>query len=160
MTNNINEDWVSDRGWLARTGVICAAVFPLAVEGRVVGVMAVFSSSEIKGVVLKGLSAVADTIAVGIDRKYIEKRLQETQELLTSFLDNAPMPVHVCSPEGRIRLVNREWEHVVGRSRDEVIGKYPEDIFPLETARGIQLQNRVVIKSNTPVSTEEHVEFP
>ena len=159
VTNNIDEDWVGDCDWLARTDVIGAAGFPLSVEGRVVGVMAVFASSEIKGAVLKGLSAVADTMAVGIDRKNIEKRLQETQELLSSFLDNAPMPVHVCSPEGRLRLVNREWEHLVGRSRDEVIGKYPEDIFPLETSRGIQLQNRVVIKSNTPVSTEEHVEF-
>jgi PAS domain S-box-containing protein len=161
VTNNIlNEDWASDRGWLARTGVIAAAGFPLAVEGRVVGVMAVFSSSEIKGVALKSLSAVADTIAVGIDRKYIEKRLQETQKLLTSFLDNAPMPVHVCSPEGRLRLVNREWERVIGRSRDEVIGKCPEDLFPLEAARGFQLQNRAVMKSDTQVVTEEHVEFP
>ena len=161
VTNNIlHEDWATDRGWLARTGVIAAAGFPLAVEGRVVGVMAVFSSSEIKGVALKSLSAVADTIAVGIDRKYIEKRLQETQKLLTSFLDNAPMPVHVCSPEGRLRLVNREWERVIGRSRDEVIGKCPEELFPLETARGFQLQNRAVMKSDTQVVTEEHVEFP
>ena len=161
VTNNIlHEDWVSDRDWLARTGVIAAAGFPLAVEGRVVGVMAVFSSTEIKGVTLKSLSVVADTIAVGIDRKYIEKRLQETQKLLTSFLDNAPMPVHVCSPEGRLRLVNREWERVIGRSRDEVIGKCPEDLFPLETARGFQLQNRAVMKSDTQVITEEHVEVP
>ena len=159
VTDSISEDWLGDCDWLARSGVIGAAGFPLSVEGRVVGVMAVFASSEIKGAVLKGLSAVADNLAVGIDRKHIEKRLQETQELLTSFLDNAPMPVHVCSPEGRLRLVNREWEHIVGRSRDEVIGQYPEDIFPLETSRGIQLQNHVVIKSNTPVSTEEHVEF-
>ena len=154
------EDWASDRDWLARTGVTAAAAFPLVAEGKVVGVMAILSSSEIKGAVLKGLLAVADTIAVGIDRKCIEKRLRETQELLTSFLDNAPMPVHVCSPEGRLRLVNREWEHVVGRRRDEVIGKFPEDIFPLETARGVQLQNQAVIKSNTSVSTEEYVEFP
>ena len=41
-----------------------------------------------------------------------------------------------------------------------MIGKYPEDIFPLEAARGFQLQNRAVIKSNAPVITEEHVEFP
>src|SRR5688572_28971385 len=116
VTNNIDEDWVGDWDcdWLARTGVIGAAGFPLSVEGRVVGVVAVFASSGIKGAVLKGLSAVADTMAVGIDRKNIEKRLQETQELLSSFLDNAPMPVHVCSPEGRLRLVNREWEHIVG----------------------------------------------
>jgi len=159
VTNSVDDDWVDDCEWLARTGITGGAGFPLSVEGRVVGVMAVFASSEIKGVVLKGLSAVADTLAVGIDRKHIEKRLQETQELLTSFLENAPMPVHVCSPEGRLRLVNREWEQIVGRSRDEVIGKYPEEIYPLETARGIQLQNRVVIESNTPVRTEEHVEF-
>ena len=152
------EDWAIDRDWMLRTGVTAAAAFPLAVEGKVVGVMAVLSSSEIKGAVLKGLSAVADTIAVGIDRKYIEKQLQETQELLASFLDNAPMPAYVCSPQGR--LVNREWEHVVGRCRDEVIGKFPEDIFPRETAEGIQLQNRAVIKSNTSVSVEEYVELP
>ena len=88
--------------------------------------MAVFSASEIKGVALKSLFAVADTIAVGIDRKYIEKRLEETPKLLTSFLDNAPMPVHVCSPEGRLLLVNREWERVIGRSRDEVIVNVPK----------------------------------
>jgi len=156
----LGEEWVSDPAWLPRIGVTAAAGFPLAVEGRVVGVMAVFSLSEIKGVVIKGLSAVADTIAVGIDRKYIEKRLQETQKLLTSFLDNAPMPVYVCSPEGRLRLVNREWEHVVGRTREEVIGKYPEDIFAAETARAFQLQNRAVIDSGAPVITEEHVELP
>ena len=51
------EDWASDRDWLARTGVTAAAAFPLVVEGKVVGVMAVLSSSEIKGAVLKGLSS-------------------------------------------------------------------------------------------------------
>ena len=34
VTNNIlNEDWASDRGWLARTGVIAAADFPWLSKG-------------------------------------------------------------------------------------------------------------------------------
>lgn len=78
LVNDIAHDpMISDPEWAHREGMTAFAGFPLLVEERVVGVMAMFSRSAIPQATLEELGAVADGVAQFIDRKHTEERLHE-----------------------------------------------------------------------------------
>ncbi len=75
----IGDERVSDQEWAKREGMVAFAGYPLMIEGRVVGVMAVFARHPLPLVTLDVMRAAAKAIALGIDHKQIE---QEREQLL------------------------------------------------------------------------------
>ncbi len=58
-----------------RDGIVAFAGFPLLVDSKLVGVMAVFSRRVLSPSALEAMAAVADAVAVGIERKHAEAEL-------------------------------------------------------------------------------------
>ena len=80
LHNDIQNDGeLAEPDWAAREGLTAFAGRPLLVGGELVGVLALFSRATIDPVVVEGLAAVADTLAVGIQRKRVE-RVNESLE--------------------------------------------------------------------------------
>ncbi len=75
----IGDPRVSDQEWAKREGMVAFAGYPLMIEGRVVGVMAVFARHTLSTVTLDTMRAAAKTIALSIDHRQIE---QERERLL------------------------------------------------------------------------------
>ncbi|MGQ0732096.1 MAG: response regulator [Acidobacteriota bacterium] len=70
LTNDVQRDIPGiDREWAAQNGMTSFAGLPLIVEDRLVGVMALFGRSPLPQATLDAMSAVANGIAVGIERK-------------------------------------------------------------------------------------------
>jgi PAS domain S-box-containing protein len=92
------------------------------------------------------------------ERKRTEETLRETQELLTSILDNAPMLIYVTLPDNRYRLVNRGWEEFVRLTREEAVGRLIEQVFSPKTACQFIEANQQVIDMGIPVVAEEFVD--
>jgi two-component system, sensor histidine kinase and response regulator len=68
-TNEVASDpRVTDREWAKREGLIAFAGYPLLIEQRVVGVMALFARSPLSAAAFNTMGAVADSIAIGIVR--------------------------------------------------------------------------------------------
>ena len=63
---------VSDPAWAEREGMVAFAGYPLAVEGRVVGVLAVFARRPLSDAVLADLAPLADAVAQYVERKRVE----------------------------------------------------------------------------------------
>lgn len=77
LTNDVtNDPRISDREWAEREGMVAFAGYPLVVEGRVVGVMAMFAREPLEEDAVEALASVADVIAQGIERKVAEERFQ------------------------------------------------------------------------------------
>ena len=77
LTNAVVGDpRVSDQDWAQREGMVAFAGYPLVVEDRLVGVMAMFARHALSEATLGAMASVADEIAVGIERKPAEERLQ------------------------------------------------------------------------------------
>ena len=73
LTNAVVGDArVGDQAWAAREGMVGFAGYPLIVENRVVGVMAMFSKSIIPDTVMDAMAIVANQIAIGIEQKKAE----------------------------------------------------------------------------------------
>jgi PAS domain S-box-containing protein len=89
------------------------------------------------------------------DSRRAEEELRQTRELLSRLLDHAPVAIYVTDRDGRLRLVNRAWEEVCRRSRQEAVGHPLEEIFAPETAARFLDQNRRVLEATAPLAFEE-----
>lgn len=90
LTNQVMSDpRVSDKDWARREGMVAFAGYPLELGGRVVGVMAMFARQPLDEDTLDALAAVADSIAVGIERGRAEearRRAEADREALIASL--------------------------------------------------------------------------
>jgi signal transduction histidine kinase/ActR/RegA family two-component response regulator len=81
LTNTvIGDPRVDDQEWARREGMVAFAGYPLLVEGRLVGVMAMFARQPLSEDTLTTLASVADFIALNIERKRAEAALQQAKE--------------------------------------------------------------------------------
>jgi PAS domain S-box-containing protein len=82
-TNDVSQDArINDKEWARRAGMVAFAGYPLLVEDKLIGVMAMFSREQLTEETLESLALVADTIAQGIERKRLEERLRQRAEQL------------------------------------------------------------------------------
>jgi PAS domain S-box-containing protein len=73
LTNDVqNDPAIGDRQWAIREGLVAFAGYPLLVEDRLVGVLALFSQTPLTEDTYHALGSIADVIAQGIERKKIE----------------------------------------------------------------------------------------
>ena len=76
----IGDPRVDDQEWLRRERIVAFSGYPLIVEGRLVGVMAIFARQPLKHATLESLTGVAVNIALGIERKDSEQSLAAAKE--------------------------------------------------------------------------------
>ena len=81
LTNDVLGDpRISDPAWAEREGMVGFAGYPLVVEDRLRGVLAIFSRGPIPEAVIQAIGSVADVIALGIERKIQEDELRRAKE--------------------------------------------------------------------------------
>lgn len=132
LTNRVQKDErVSDKDWARREGMISFAGYPLLVEGRTVGVIAMFARQSLEPDTIEALEAVAPIIAQGVERKRTQDTLRETQRLIQAIFDNSSAVIQVKDLNGHFLLVNRKFEEVVGLPSQVILGKTSFDLFPL-----------------------------
>lgn len=76
VTDTLVSDPHIDPEWAQRQGVGAFAGYPLTIDGRLIGVMAVFSREPLSDIMLGELESVAAEIALGVDRKNREHDLR------------------------------------------------------------------------------------
>ena len=76
----IGDPRVSDQEWARREGMVAFAGYPLVVDDRLIGVMAMFARQALGEATLQAMASVASSIALGIDRKRAEEDLKHAKE--------------------------------------------------------------------------------
>jgi signal transduction histidine kinase len=83
LTNQVVGDpQVHNQEWAQREGMVAFAGYPLVVQERVLGVMAMFARQPLSEFVPKALASVASAVAVGVERKRAEEALRQSEERL------------------------------------------------------------------------------
>jgi len=78
LTNNVLADSrVHDQEWARCESMVAFAGYPLLVEDRLVGVMAMFARQLLSAATLDAMASIANGIALGIERKRTQERLLE-----------------------------------------------------------------------------------
>jgi len=76
LTNATVGDPSIDQEWVKREGIVAFAGYPLVVDDRVVGVIAMFARVPIGPETLETIGSIAGIVAQGIERKRSEKELR------------------------------------------------------------------------------------
>ncbi|NJL19740.1 MAG: GAF domain-containing protein [Leptolyngbyaceae cyanobacterium SM1_3_5] len=81
LTNQVITDpLTSDREWAEREGIVAFAGYPMIIQDRLLGVIAIFARSPLTEQSLQEMTAIASAVAVGIDRKLAAEVLHQTAE--------------------------------------------------------------------------------
>src|SRR5260370_217528 len=78
----VGDPQVQTKEWAQREEMVAFAGYPLVVQERVLGVMAMFARHSLSEFVPKALASVASALAVGIERKRAEEALRSSEERL------------------------------------------------------------------------------
>ena len=90
LTNTvIGDPQVSDQDWARREGMVAFAGHPLIVDGRAVGVMALFARHALSDAVISAMASVADHLALGIERHRSADALRTAEERMRFALEAA-----------------------------------------------------------------------
>jgi PAS domain S-box-containing protein len=169
LTNSVTDDpGVSDKEWARREGMVAFAGYPLLVEGRMVGVVALFARHALAPATLDALSRIAERLAMVIQRTRTERTLHERERQLAE----AQKLAHLGSWAWKVGSDTVEWSEqlhdIFGVAPGSPVSydDYLRLIHPddrervgatvgkaLETAQGYQLEHRVL----RPDGTVRHV---
>ena len=117
-------------------GVQAYACHPLAAQDQLIGTLSFgtrtrtsFSAED-----LSLMKAVADQVAIAMQRKQDESALCESEARLQAIMDRAPAAIFMKDRDGRSLFMNEECARVLGLDRTRVQGKTEYELYPLQLA--------------------------
>ena len=136
LTNDVMQDpRVSNKEWARREGMVAFAGHPLIIEGRLVGVMAMFARETLPEDSVATLASVAGAVAQGIERKRTEEALHKSEARNRAVVETATDAIISMTSSGTIRSFNPAAERIFGYSAQEAVGQPLRMLMP-ERFRG------------------------
>jgi PAS domain S-box-containing protein len=131
LTNDVpNDPEIGDPAWARREGMVAFAGYPLIVESRVVGVLALFSRQALAESVLIELKPLGDGIALYIDRKESEEALRQTEERSRLLLASSGEGIYAVDLEGNCTFANPACARLLGYAdAGDLLGKSAHELF-------------------------------
>lgn len=94
------------------------------------------------------------------DLQNAEKTLNEQRELLQTILDAIPDFVSLQGHQSVYRSVNQAFCKIVGKKKDEIVGKTDFDLFPRKQAQIYHQENLVIFNTGNPLIKEDKISSP
>jgi PAS domain S-box-containing protein len=127
----IGDPQVPAQDWARAEGMVAFAGYPLVVEDRLVGVLAMFARHVLSDAALRMMGSVADEIALGIERKRSEERLHRQREWLRVTLASIGDAVIATDVDGNVTFLNAVAEELTGWPQREAEGKPLAEVFQI-----------------------------
>lgn len=136
LTNDVlNDPRVGNKEWAREQKMVAFAGYPLIVDGRLIGVMAIFARHELDDNTLDELAGISNLIAQSIERQRTEMALRESGQWLRTLL-NGSRDGLLIEDDGVIVYVNKSYANFLQYdASEELIGKHISDILPPEEAK-------------------------
>jgi len=130
LINTVQSDrWVSDPAWAKREGMVAFAGYPLLIENRLLGVLGMFARKPLSEDILETLGSIADSFALGVERKRSQIALAESEARFSAAFHASPILTMIFrSSDAKLVLVNDAFLNWAGYNRDEVLGRTGSDL--------------------------------
>jgi PAS domain S-box-containing protein len=144
LTNSVVGDpRVGDQEWAKREKMVSFAGYPLIVDDKLIGVMAMFARHALTEVALEGMASIANGVALGIKRKRAERELQESEERYRSLFEAMPQMVWATDSRGAHIYFNHRWYEYTGLTEEESMGfSFANALHPEDRARTLERWER------------------
>ena len=150
-----------ERDWARREGVAAFAGYPLIVGERLVGVMAVFTRKVLPEATITTLAAIADSLALGIQGKWAEEILRESEERFRQLAENISEVFWMTDPAKKEMLyVSPAYETIWGRTCKSLMERphsFFDAIHPDDRPRVLA---SIQANSDTPYELEYRIARP
>lgn len=131
LTNELADDErVHDPEWVKREGLIAFAGYPLIIDDRLIGVMAVYSRNRLEENTLKAMELVSDSISLVIERKRVEASLQLSESRKAMVLNMSVDGIITILADGTVESINPAAVRLFGYAENEVIGQNVRMLMP------------------------------
>ncbi len=87
----------------------------------------------------------------------LQESVKNNEAHLQAIMNNSPAAICVKSLDGKFIMINREYEKLLGRSNEDVVGKTTYDVFPFEVAEELVNNDQDVIASRISLQSEEKI---
>ncbi|MGD9333735.1 MAG: PAS domain-containing protein [Desulfobacterales bacterium] len=91
------------------------------------------------------------------DLQHAEKILNEQRELLQTILDAIPDFISLQDRRSVYRSVNKAFCKIVGKKKDEIVGKTDVDLFPLKLAQIYHQEDRAIFDTGKPLIKQDKI---
>ncbi|RPI06942.1 MAG: PAS domain S-box protein [Ignavibacteriae bacterium] len=91
------------------------------------------------------------------ERKRIEEALKEGEEIFRHFMENSPIYVFFKDENIRAIRLSKNYEQMLGRPLEELIGKTMDELFPSELAKSMIIDDKKILREKKPVVVEEEL---
>ncbi len=110
LTNDVpNDPNVSDSAWAKREGMVAFAGYPLVVDDRVLGVVALFARQKLSAGVVTDLGPIAASIAQYVQRRRVEAAIRTSEQRYRTLTEAIPQIVWNATPDGQVTYLNQRW---------------------------------------------------
>ena len=139
LTNAVpGDERVPEQEWARAEGMVAFAGYPLLIGDRLLGVMAMFARHPLAPHTLDAMAAVADEIALGIDRKHAEERLaqllaaESNRSRRLRQVAQASLTLNAATTPGSVfGVVQVEAQRIIGANRSAIQATTDETPSPL-----------------------------
>ena len=103
----------------------------------------------------KGKDLIHSVIHDITARKQAEQALRESEKIFNLFLENSPIYVFFKDKNTRAIRLSKNYEQMIGRPLNEIIGKTMEELFPSELAEKMVADDKRILNEGKPIVVEE-----
>jgi PAS domain S-box-containing protein len=120
----LNEKRIADQEWIKRTGMASYAAYPLVLEDKLVGLMAIYAQQPLTEQISQEMGSVANGIALCVERKRSEQALDASEVKYRSVVENIKEIIFQMDEFGNWTFLNPAWTTVTGFEVKPTLGTF------------------------------------
>ncbi len=110
---------------------------------------------SLKKTVISGVVRLMATARDITRRKRIEDELRTTEEIFSLFLENSPIYIFFKDASIRSLRLSRNYEQMIGKPLNELLGKSMDELFPSDFARKMTADDMRILEEGKLINVAE-----
>jgi PAS domain S-box-containing protein len=157
LTNDVaNDSRVHNHSWAKKHNLVSFAGYRLlAADGKVIGVLALFSTRKISFEEYTQIENLASVTAQVIHAAKADEALRESEEKLRAIFNASPLAIVLIHHSGQVLDSNDEYAVRLKMRRDQIIGKVIWKLLPPSVRVRRRMLIETVFETGTPIFDED-----